>query len=65
MKTHRPWQPHMGNSPLFNPYAPAGTAPTLDHFDIAEEEVEETGSSAEASQEDAADPAAPVKGDER
>ena len=22
MKTHRPWQPHMSNTPLFNPYTP-------------------------------------------
>jgi hypothetical protein len=42
MKTHRPWQPHMGNSPLFNPYTPAGRATTLDHFDLIEEELEET-----------------------
>lgn len=33
MKTHRPWQPHMSNTPLFNPYTPAGHATTLDHFD--------------------------------
>ena len=38
MKTHRPWQPHMGSSPLFNPYAPAGKATTLDHFDLSEEQ---------------------------
>jgi hypothetical protein len=41
MKTHRPWQPHMGNTPLFNPYTPVtGRATTLDHFDLIEEEDE-------------------------
>jgi hypothetical protein len=47
MKTHRPWQPHLSNTPLFNPYAPTGHATTLDHFDLVEEEApddEETGS---------------------
>jgi hypothetical protein len=47
MRTHRPWQPHMNNTPLFNPYTPAGHATTLDHFDLVEEEEaldeEETG----------------------
>ncbi len=46
MKTHRPWQPHMSNTPLFNPYAPAGHATTLAHFDLVEEDIpdeEETG----------------------
>jgi hypothetical protein len=45
MKTHRPWQPHMNNSPLFNPFAPGnGRATTLDHFDLieADEEGDET-----------------------
>jgi hypothetical protein len=41
MKMHRPWQPHMSNTPLFNPYTPAtGRATTLDHFDLVEEEEE-------------------------
>jgi hypothetical protein len=55
MKTHRPWQPHMGNSPLFNPYTPAGHATTLDHFDLIEEQVDET--EAEASGEERRDEA--------
>lgn len=38
MKSHRPWQPHMSNNPLFNPYTPAGQPTTLDHFDLIEEE---------------------------
>jgi hypothetical protein len=42
MKTHRPWQPHMSSSPLFNPYHPAYRATTLDHFDLIEEEKDET-----------------------
>ena len=50
MKTHRPWQPHMGSSPLFNPYNPAGHATTLDHFALVEEQEQgdETEISAEA-----------------
>ena len=40
MKTHRPWQPHMSNTPLFNPYTPAGHATILDHFDLIEEDAE-------------------------
>jgi hypothetical protein len=40
MKTHRPWQPHMSSTPLFNPYTPAGRATTLDHFDLVEEEAD-------------------------
>jgi hypothetical protein len=43
MKTHRPWQPHMSNTPLFNPYTPAGHATTLDHFDMVEEEAPDEG----------------------
>ena len=59
MKTHRPWQPHMGSSPLFNPYAPAGSATTLDHFDLIEEEVDETEVASTApSQDETQDPAA-------
>lgn len=46
MKTHRPWQPHMGSSPLFNPYTPVGRATTLDHFDLIEEEVDQAEASA-------------------
>jgi hypothetical protein len=41
MKTHRPWQPHMSNTPLFNPYTPVtGRATILDHFDLIEEQDE-------------------------
>ena len=56
MKTHRPWQPHMGNSPLFNPFSPAGTSTTLDHFDLIEEEVDETEASATESKDEPEDP---------
>jgi hypothetical protein len=58
MKTHRPWQPHMGSSPLFNPYTPAGRATTLDHFDLIEEEVDETETRAAEPQDEAQDPVA-------
>jgi hypothetical protein len=58
MKTHRPWQPHMGSSPLFNPYTPAGRATTLDHFDLIEEEVDETEAPPGEAQDEAQDPAA-------
>jgi hypothetical protein len=48
MKTHRPWQPQMRNSPLFNTFAPTGSATTLDHFDLVEdEEADETEDEAE------------------
>jgi len=57
MKTHRPWQPHRSSSALFNPYIPAGRATTLDHFDLIEEEVDETEAAAESTDE-ARDPAA-------
>lgn len=41
MRTHRPWQPYMSNTPLFNPYTPVtGRATILDHFDLIEEEDE-------------------------
>ncbi len=55
MKTHRPWQPHMGNSPLFNPYAPAGRPVTFDHFDLAQEseQQDETGASSDEPQGEA------------
>jgi hypothetical protein len=56
MKTHRPWQPHMSNSPLFNPFSPAGRATTLDHFDLIEEEMDETESSAAESKDEPEDP---------
>jgi hypothetical protein len=57
MKTHRPWQPHMGSSPLFNPYAPAGKATRLDHFDLVEEqETDETEVSNEEPRDESVDP---------
>jgi hypothetical protein len=59
MKTHRPWQPHMRNSPLFNPFAPTGGATTLDHFDLIEDEADETEDSAAESRDAAENPAAP------
>ena len=53
MKPHRPWQPHMSGTPLFNPYAPAtDRTVTFDHFDLAEEQEEP-----EASGEESADQA--------
>jgi hypothetical protein len=48
----------MGSSPLFNPYTPAGTATTLDHFDLIEEEVDETEASAAEPKDETQDPAA-------
>lgn len=62
MKPHRPWQPHMGNSPLFNPYSPAGRGTTLDHYDLIEESENETEPS-EAPQEQADDTPPPVTPD--
>ena len=56
MKTHRPWQPHMGSSPLFNPYSPAGTSTTLDHFDLIEEPVDETEATAGGGPEQTGEP---------
>jgi hypothetical protein len=42
MKTHRPWQPRMSNTPLFNPFSPVtGHGTTLDHLDIVEDEPED------------------------
>jgi len=48
----------MGSSPLFNPYTPAGRATTLDHFDLIEEEVDETEAPPGEAQDEAQDPAA-------
>jgi hypothetical protein len=58
MRTHRPWQPHMGSSPLFNPYSPVGRATTLDHFDLIEEVVDETEATPTELKDEAQDPAA-------
>jgi hypothetical protein len=55
MKTHRPWQPHMSNMPLFNPFTPAGQSTTLDHFDLIEEEGENDESAAEESRDQMSD----------
>lgn len=63
MKTHRPWQPYMGSSPLFNPYTPAGRATTLDHFDLTEEKVDETEASAAEPKDEAEDPEVLKPGD--
>jgi hypothetical protein len=62
MKTHRPWQPHMSNTPLFNPYTPAGHTTTLDHFDLVEEE-EEAQTPDEQSADEASDPPPVMKRD--
>lgn len=63
MRTHRPWQPHMGNTPLFNPYTPAGQSTTLDHFDLIEEEGENDETEAEEKQDQMSDPPALMKWD--
>jgi len=39
MKTHRPWQPHLSTSALFNPFTSSNLT-TLDHYDLVEEEEE-------------------------
>jgi hypothetical protein len=41
MRTHRPWQPHLSNNPLFNPFAPSTERVTLDRIEIADEEEDE------------------------
>jgi hypothetical protein len=44
MKMRRPWQPHMSNDQLFNPFVPPQERSwTLDHLEIAEEEHQEEG----------------------
>jgi hypothetical protein len=65
MKSHRPWQPHMSNNPLFNPYTPAGHPTTLNHFDLVEdEELEEEGETPdELSADQASDPPPVMKRD--
>jgi hypothetical protein len=63
MKTHRPWQPHMSNPPLFNPYAPiTERASTLDHIEFIEDEAE-TGTSSEQSEEEREDTPSCMKRD--
>jgi hypothetical protein len=45
----------MGSSPLFNPYTPAGrSGTTLDHYDLVEEQEDETEST-EAPPEESGD----------
>lgn len=63
MKSHRPWQPHMSSSPLFNPNSPFGKATTLDHFDLIEESADERETPVEGSPEEAGDPPPLVKRD--
>jgi hypothetical protein len=62
MKTHRPWQPHVSNDPLFNPFVPpTERTVTLEHIEIAEEEEEEEEEGSvppESSAEQADDPPA-------
>ncbi len=42
MNKHRPWQPHVSNDPLFNPFVPpTERTVTLEHIEIADEEEEE------------------------
>lgn len=49
MKTHRPWQPHMSSSPLFNPFSPLGKPTPLDHLDLmVDERLDETEGPAES-----------------
>jgi hypothetical protein len=56
MRTHRPWQPHMSTSPLFNPFTPS-IHTTLDHYDmVEEEETEELAASEELAMDQASDP---------
>jgi hypothetical protein len=56
MKMHRPWQPHMSSTPLFNPYSPpTARDATLDHFDLAEEGEQEAEASGEQSVDQADD----------
>ena len=63
MKTHRPWQPHMDSSPLFNTYSVAGTSTTLHDFDLTEEQVDETQMPVESPTEETGDPSPPTKRD--
>ena len=63
MRTHRPWQPHMSNTPLFNPYTPAGQSTILDHFDLIEEEGDSEETAAEESRDQMSDPPALMKND--
>ncbi len=53
MNTHRPWQPHMSNSPLLDPDQPTNRATTLDHFDLIEEERDEMELSGDEPQDEA------------
>ncbi len=59
MKSHRPWQPHMSGTPLFNPYAPAtDRTVTFDHFDLVEEQEEPESGEESADQADRQPPVA-------
>jgi hypothetical protein len=44
----------MSSSPLLNPYQPTYRATTLDHFDLIEEEKDETEVSDDESQDESA-----------
>ena len=63
MKTHRPWQPHMSTSPLFNPFTPSSHT-TLERYDLIEEEAEEnTTPTEEVSADETSDPPPIMKRD--
>ena len=63
MKTHRPWQPHLSSSPLFNPFTPSNTT-TLDHYDLVEEEeTDESTSPEDLSADQSSDPPPLMKRD--
>jgi hypothetical protein len=68
MKTHRPWQPHLSTSPLFNPFTPSSHSTMLDHYDLVEEdeqaeEEQETGKPDALSLDEASDPPPGMKRD--
>jgi hypothetical protein len=63
MNKHRPWQPHMSGTPLFNPYTPVtGRDTTLDHLDIVEDEPEDAAAEG-PSADTASDPPPVMKRD--
>jgi hypothetical protein len=50
----------MNNTPLFNPYTPAGHATTLDHFDMVEEEAPDEGETGPETSDEPAAQQAPL-----
>ena len=49
MKPHKPWQPHLPNDSLLNPFAPATeAAQPIQRIEIEAEEEGEEGKDAEA-----------------